>query len=29
MCEIAEFSEGDFIDVDEADRLIRAEKGWL
>ena len=29
MCEIAEFSEGDFIDADEADRLIRAEKGWL
>ena len=26
---IEEFSEGDFIDADEADRLIRAEKGWL
>ena len=26
---IEEFSEGDFIDVDEADRLIRAEKGRL
>lgn len=26
---IEEFSEGDFIGADEADRLIRAEKGWL
>ena len=26
---IEEFSEGDFIDADEADHLIRAEKGWL
>lgn len=25
---IQEFSEGDFVDADEADRLIRAEKGW-
>lgn len=26
---IEEFSKGDFIDADEADRLIRSEKGWL
>lgn len=25
---IQEFSEGDFVDADEADRLILAEKGW-
>ncbi len=25
---IQEFSEGDFVDADEADRLIRTEKGW-
>lgn len=25
---IEEFAEGDFVDADEADRLIRAEKGW-
>lgn len=29
MCGIEEFSEGDFVDADEADQLIRAEKGWL
>ncbi len=26
---IEEFSGGDFVDADEADQLIRAEKGWL
>ena len=25
---IEEFSAGDFVDADEADRMIRAEKGW-
>ncbi len=25
---IEEFSNGDFIDADEADRQIRSEKGW-
>ncbi len=26
---IEEFSGGDFVGADEADQLIRAEKGWL
>ena len=25
---VEEFSGGDFIDADEADKRIRAEKGW-
>lgn len=28
MCGMEEFSNGDFVDADEADQLIRAEKGW-